>query len=77
MRREALAAARSPARGGDEKAYPNAFLDARVAAIGREPSHTGASRVEAPSGISYGEKLQLETPLRWTVYGDGYRVEKG
>ncbi|MFI1224355.1 MULTISPECIES: chitosanase [unclassified Streptomyces] len=78
MRREAMAAARTPARGGDEKAYLNAFLDARVAAIGKEPSHTDTSRVETAQRVFVREgRLRLETPLRWKVYGDGYRIEKG
>ncbi|WP_406250367.1 chitosanase [Streptomyces cyaneofuscatus] len=78
IRREALAAARPPARGGDEKAYLDAFLDARVAAIGREPSHTDASRVESAQRVFVREgKLGLETPLRWKVYGDSYRIDRG
>ncbi|MFF6906429.1 chitosanase [Streptomyces sp. NPDC012389] len=78
MRREAMAAARTPGRGGDEKAYLNAFLDARVAAIGREPSHTDTSRVESAQRVFVREgKLGLETPLRWKVYGDSYRIDEG
>ncbi|MEW2066767.1 chitosanase [Streptomyces sp. NPDC007346] len=77
MRGEALAAATPPARGGDEKAYLNAFLDARVAAIGRETSHTDTSRVESAQRVFVREgKLRLETPLRWKVYGDSYRIDE-
>ncbi|MFD8729281.1 chitosanase [Streptomyces sp. NPDC059611] len=78
IRREAMAAARTPARGGDEEVYLNAFLDARVAAIGREPSHTDTSRVESAQRVFVREgKLGLETPLRWKVYGDSYRIDEG
>ncbi|MFI5738107.1 chitosanase [Streptomyces anulatus] len=78
MRREAMAAARTPARGGDEKAYLNAFLDARVAAMVEEPAHSDTSRVETAQRVFVREgKLRLETPLRWKVYGDAYRIEKG
>jgi chitosanase len=77
MRREAMAAARPPARGGDEKAYLNAFLDARVAAMAEEPAHSDTSRVETAQRVFVREgKLRLETPLRWKVYGDAYRIEK-
>ncbi|MBQ1104795.1 chitosanase [Streptomyces sp. 404i] len=77
MRREAMAAARTPARGGDEKAYLNAFLDARVAAMVEEPAHSDTSRVETAQRVFVREgKLRLETPLRWKVYGDTYRIEK-
>ncbi|MFJ6512471.1 chitosanase [Streptomyces sp. NPDC091406] len=76
MRREAMAAARTPARGGDERAYLDAFLDARVAAIVREPSHSDTSRVETAQRVFVREgKLGLETPLRWKVYGDAYRID--
>ncbi|WP_442808400.1 chitosanase [Streptomyces sp. NBC_01218] len=76
IRRKALAAADSPAGGGDEEEYLNAFLDARVAAIGKEPSHTDTSRVETAQRRFVREgKLQLETPLRWKVYGESFRID--
>ncbi|GGT50241.1 chitosanase [Streptomyces atratus] len=76
IRREALAAAAPPARGGDEAAYLNAFLDARVAAIRKEPSHSDTSRIETAQRVFVREgRLGLETPLRWRVYGDGYRID--
>ncbi|MCX5400658.1 chitosanase [Streptomyces sp. NBC_00102] len=76
IRRQALAAADSPAEGGDEEAYLNAFLDARVAAIAKEPSHTDTSRIETAQRRFVREgKLQLETPLRWKVYGESFRID--
>ncbi|MGX1880591.1 chitosanase [Streptomyces sp. NPDC055287] len=76
MRREAMAAARPPSRGGDETAYLNAFLDARVAAIRREPSHSDTSRIDTAQRVFLREgRLGLETPLRWQVYGDRYRID--
>ncbi|MGP3632570.1 chitosanase [Streptomyces sp. 24-1644] len=76
IRREALAKADPPERGGDEETYLHAFLDARVAAIHEEPSHTDTSRVETAQRVFVREgKLQLETPLRWRVYGETYRVD--
>ena len=77
IRRQALAAAEPPSDGGNEKAYLNAFLDARVAAIRKEPSHTDTSRVETAQRVFVREnRLQLQTPLRWKVYGDTYRIGK-
>lgn len=76
IRRQALAAADSPAEGGDEETYLNAFLDARVAAIAKEPSHTDTSRIETAQRRFVREgKLQLETPLRWKVYGESFRID--
>ncbi|MFD0022273.1 chitosanase [Streptomyces sp. NPDC058382] len=76
IRRNALAKARAPAQGGDEVAYLGAFLDARVAAIHQEPSHNDTSRVDTAQRVFLREgKLGLETPLKWKVYGDSYRIE--
>ncbi|MFF7359279.1 chitosanase [Streptomyces sp. NPDC008125] len=76
IRRQARAAADTPAEGGDEETYLNAFLDARVAAIAKEPSHTDTSRIETAQRRFVTEgKLQLETPLRWKVYGESFRID--
>ncbi|MDX2742209.1 MULTISPECIES: chitosanase [Streptomyces] len=78
MRAEALAAADPPSEGGDEEAYLNAFLDARVAAIRKEPSHSDTSRVETAQRVFVREgRLQLETPLVWRVYGESFRISGG
>ncbi|MEW2491777.1 chitosanase [Streptomyces sp. NPDC048411] len=77
IRREALDATEPPSRGGDEVTYLNAFLDARVAAIREEPSHSDTSRVETEQRVFVREgRLQLETPLKWKVYGDSYRIDE-
>ncbi|MEV6394392.1 chitosanase [Streptomyces sp. NPDC051907] len=77
LRKNAQRAAEPPARGGDEKAYLNAFLDARVEAIGHEPSHTDTSRIETAQRVFVREgKLGLELPLTWKVYGDDYRIDR-
>ncbi|WP_432102115.1 chitosanase [Streptomyces sp. bgisy091] len=76
IRAHALAEADPPAEGGDEEAYLNAFLDARVEALREEPSHSDTSRVETAQRVFVREgKLQLETPLAWRVYGESYRIE--
>ncbi|TXS39056.1 chitosanase [Streptomyces sp. OR43] len=76
MRRQALGEDRPPADGGDEGTYLDAFLDARVEAIGKEPSHSDTSRVETAQRVFVREEnFGLETPLRWTVYGDSYVIK--
>ncbi|MEE4494876.1 chitosanase [Streptomyces sp. BE230] len=76
MRREALSEDRSPAQGGDEGTYLDAFLDARVAAIRKEPSHTDTSRVETAQRVFVRQgRFDLETPLRWKVYDDSYLIK--
>uniref|UniRef100_A0AAU2VK48 Chitosanase n=1 Tax=Streptomyces sp. NBC_00008 TaxID=2903610 RepID=A0AAU2VK48_9ACTN len=77
MRRRALAEARPPARGGDERAYLGAFLDVRVAAMREEePSHTDTSRVETAQRVFLKKgNLSLDPPLDWKVYGDSYRID--
>ncbi|WP_405387524.1 MULTISPECIES: chitosanase [unclassified Streptomyces] len=78
IRAQALAAAGTPSEGGDEEAYLNAFLDARVAAVRKEPSHSDTSRVETAQRVFVREgKLQLETPLAWRVYGESFRIPRG
>ncbi|HET6355827.1 chitosanase [Streptomyces sp.] len=75
MRDQAVRTAKPPASGGDEKAYLNAFLDARVEAIGREPSHTDTSRIETAQRVFVDKNnFDLDTPLAWKVYGDSYRI---
>ncbi len=76
LRDKALRAADAPAEGGDETAFLNAFLDARVEAIRNEPSHGDTSRVETAQRVFVREgKLGLEPPLRWKVYGDSFRID--
>ncbi|MFC8228833.1 chitosanase [Streptomyces sp. NPDC057287] len=78
IRAQALAEADPPSEGGDEEAYLNAFLDARVTALRTEPSHRDTSRVETAQRVFVREgKLQLETPLAWKVYGESYRIDGG
>ncbi|MFF9063367.1 chitosanase [Streptomyces sp. NPDC014882] len=75
IRRRALAGARTPARGGDETAYLDAFLDARVWAMRQEEAHSDTSRVDTAQRVFLREgNLDLRTPLDWKVYGDSYHL---
>lgn len=76
IRAAALAAARPPSGGGDESTYLNRFLDARVAAMRSEAAHQDVSRVETAQRRFLREgNLDLRPPLRWSVYGDDYRID--
>ncbi|MBP0458471.1 chitosanase [Streptomyces montanisoli] len=75
IRRRAAAHARTPARGGDERTYLAAFLDARVWAMKREPDHGDTSRVDTEQRVFLDKgNLGLRPPLDWKVYGDSYHI---
>ena len=75
IRARALRSAKPPAQGGDETAYLNAFLDARVWAMKQEEAHSDTSRVDTAQRVFLRNgNLDLNTPLDWKVYGDSYHI---
>ena len=75
IRRAAMAKARTPAQGGDEFTYLNAFLDARVAAMKTEEAHSDTSRVDTAQRVFLNNRnFDLNPPLSWKVYGDPYTI---
>ena len=75
IRKAALANAKPPAQGGDETAYLNAFLDARVAAMKTEEAHSDTSRVDTEQRVFLSNRnYDLNPPLSWKVYGDPYFI---
>lgn len=75
IRAAALAEADSPAEGGDEKAYLDAFLDARRQAMLDKRPGVNTSRVDTAQRRFLDEgNLDLRTPLEWKVYGDTYKI---
>jgi chitosanase len=75
IRSAAMATAKTPAEGGDEKTYLNAFLDARVTVMREEAAHDDVSRVSTEQRVFVREgNFDLHTPLRWKVYGDPYSI---
>ncbi len=75
IRKAAMARAKTPAQGGDETAYLNAFLDARKAAMLKEEAHSDTSRVDTAQRVFLNNgNLDLNTPLTWKVYGDSYTI---
>lgn len=75
IRRRALARAATPAQGGDEVTYLNAFLDERDAEMRKEAAHSDLSRIEDEQRQFLREgNLDLRPPLRWSTYGDRYQI---
>ncbi|MFF0079214.1 chitosanase [Streptomyces canus] len=75
IRERAREDADTPTDGGDEIAYLHAFLDARVRAMKQEAAHSDVSRVETAQRVFLEQgNLDLDTPLKWKVYGDSYEI---
>ncbi|WP_405805101.1 MULTISPECIES: chitosanase [unclassified Streptomyces] len=76
IRKKALAKAKTPAQGGDEKTYLNAFLDARVWAMKQEEAHEDTSRVDTAQRVFVKKNnFNLNTPLDWKVYGESFHID--
>ena len=75
IRAAAMKRARTPAQGGDETTYLNAFLDARKAAMLSEQGHSDTTRVDTMQRefLNAGN-LDLTAPLKFKVYGDSYEI---
>ncbi len=77
IRKAAMRRAKTPAQGGDESAYLNAFLDARAAAMRSEAAHGETSRVDTAQRVLLkAGAFDLRPPLEWSVYGDRYRIPR-
>jgi chitosanase len=75
IRATALQNAQTPAQGGTEAAYLNAFLDARKAAMLTEAAHDDTSRVDTEQRVFLQQNnFDLNTPLSWHTYGDPYTI---
>jgi chitosanase len=75
VRQRALARAATPAAGGDETAYLEAFLEERVVEMRKEAAHQDVSRIEQAQRRFLREgNFTLAPPLRWSVYGDEYAI---
>lgn len=77
IRAAAMRAAATPARGGNQTRYLDAFLDRRVAAMRAESADIDVSRVEtAQRRFLEAGNLALTPPLRWSVYGTSYSISR-
>jgi chitosanase len=76
IRNTAIRNARTPAQGGDETTYLNAFLDARTAAMRTEAAHSDTSRVDTAQRVFLrAGNFELNTPLNWQVYGENFSIK--
>jgi chitosanase len=76
IRKTAMKKAKTPAQGGNETTYLNAFLDARKAAMLTEEAHSDTSRVDTEQRVFLkAGNLDLNPPLSWKTYGDPYTIK--
>jgi chitosanase len=75
IRRAALSKARTPAQGGSEVAYLDAFLNARTSAMRSEEAHSDVTRISTAQRVFLrAGNLDLNPSLTWKVYGDTFRI---
>jgi chitosanase len=75
VRRHARRHAETPADGGTETAYLQAFLKARIAYMKREQAHQDVTRITTAQRVFLDAgNLRLRLPLHWKVYGDRYHL---
>ncbi|HEX5191631.1 MAG TPA: chitosanase [Solirubrobacteraceae bacterium] len=75
IRRRAMERARTPAQGGSQVRYLNAFLDVRRALMKRQRGHHNTSRIDDEQRVFLRErKFALRPPLIWHTYGDRYEI---
>jgi chitosanase len=75
IRAQAMHTVLPPAQGGDEIAYLDAFLTARVAEMRTEEAHSDTTRVDTAQRLFLRRSnLDLTAPLTWMVYGDPYTI---
>lgn len=75
IRAAALRHAQTPAQGGDETTYLNAFLDSRRWVMRHERGHHNTTRIDTEQRVFLREgNLELDPPLVWHVYGDRYEI---
>lgn len=77
IRAAAMKAAKTPAQGGNETTYLNAFMDARNKVMKAEAAHSDISRIENAQRVFLkAGNFNLTPPLNWSVYGDPYTISK-
>ncbi|STY45249.1 Chitosanase precursor [Listeria grayi] len=76
IREAALKHAKTPAKGGNEAKYLEAFFKARVKVMRLEAAHEDISRVTAQRKFLKEKKYDLQTPLKWKMYGTPFVIKK-
>jgi chitosanase len=78
IRRRAIERAPTPATGGPEVPYLEAFLSVRRAQMKTEAKHGDTSRIDDEQRRFLREgNLALRPPLVWHTYGDRYEIPPG
>jgi len=76
IRKAAMKKAKTPAQGGNETTYLNAFLDARKVVMKKEEAHSDTSRIDTEQRVFLkAGNFNLDTPLKWKTYGDSYTIK--
>ena len=76
VRARAMKKAKTPAQGGNEVTYLNAFLDERVVEMKKEAAHEDTTRIDTAQRVFLNNgNLDLNTPLNWKVYGDSFSIK--
>jgi len=76
IRKAAMKKAKTPAQGGSETTYLNAYLDARKVVMKKEEAHSDTSRIDTEQRVFLNNgNLSLDTPLKWKTYGDSYTIK--
>lgn len=75
VRRAARLHRRTPATGGGERRYLRAYLTARIHTMRLETAHQDVTRITTGQRrFLRAGNLRLRLSLRWSVYGDHYRL---
>lgn len=76
IRAATLPYAKTPAAGGPEFNFLNAFLNIRKGVMLREEAHSDTSRIDTMQRVFLNARnMDLHTPLAWKTYGDSYTIK--
>ncbi|WP_433544835.1 chitosanase [Streptomyces sp. CA-294286] len=69
--------AKSPAEGGKEKAYLNAFLDETRDVLRTRKTLNDTSRIDTAQRVFLEkDNVQFKPPLEWKMYGDDFSIKR-
>jgi len=76
MRQKAFTKAKTPAQGGNQARYLNAFLAVRIPVMKSEAAHQDLSRIRTQQQFLRAKNFNLALPLTWHMYGTEYHLTK-
>lgn len=75
IRKAVIQVAKTPAQGGDERTYLEAFFTARKRVMHQEEAHADTTRIDTGQRVFLDAgNFALRPPLKWKVYGDSYSI---